>query len=514
VLLLLVLAVIVALSTSQGAEAEDSRPNVVVLMTDDQTVADMAAMSETQRLLGDRGVTFRRSYVSYPVCCPSRATLFSGQYAHSHRVMGLYPPTGGYGRFDKQESLPVWMERAGYTTAHVGKYMNGYGSDVLDDVPPGWTEWYGAVDGTTYRMWDFTLNENGERRTYGDATQAPADYQTDVYRDKAVDFIERRSRRDAPFFLSVSFLAPHHEGPAVRARAGRLVRPAPRHDGAFAGEPLPLPRGFDEADVSDKPPSVRRLPRLGAAEAARIQARYEDRLESLLAVDEAVAEIVAALERSGKLDETYILFTSDNGYMQGEHRVPSGKMLPYEPSTRVPLLLRGPGLPQGAASRALVANVDLAPTILDLAGAQPGKLLDGRSLMPLARRPGLRTRRPILHETGGQRYLPLSELDAGALPSTREVMSYQAVRTERYLYVRYRSGVRELYDMKRDPAQLESRHRDMRYRAIQKRLDGMLRRLIRCRGGACRRVAGALPEPATRPVCRAASCSPSPRAAR
>jgi len=467
--------------------AAAQRPNVVVLMTDDQTVADLEAMPRTQALLGASGVAFDRSYVSYPVCCPSRATYLSGQYAHNHRVLGLYPPTGGYGRFDSAESLPVWVERAGYHTAHVGKYMNGYGTDTPDDPPPGWSEWYGAVDTSTYRMWGFTLNENGEQRTYGTLFEEdPAEYQTDVLARKAVGVIERNAGTERPLFLSVAFLAPHHEDGGVRIATGRLVRPAPRHQGAFAGKRLPRPPGFNERDMSDKPFFLRRRPPLGRFEIQRIQSNLRARWESLLAVDEAVADIAAALEASGELEDTYLLFTSDNGYLQGEHRVPSGKMLPYDPSTRVPLLVRGPDVPEGEVSDALVGNVDLAPTVLELAGGWSTKPLDGQSLLPLAREPWRNPPRALLHETGGQRFVRRRDQDAAAgLPALRDVRNYKALRTGRWLYVEYRGGQRELYDLERDPHQLDSLHRDPATRPLRSRLHRELRRLARCAGADC-----------------------------
>ena len=348
----LLMAILVGASRSPapGAEAiaagEDRRPNVVVLMTDDQTVADLDVMPHVRRLLAAAGVTFDRSYVSYPLCCPSRATYLSGQHAHNHHVLGLYPPTGGYGRFDARGSLPVWLERAGYHTAHIGKYMNGYGSETPADPPPGWREWYGAVGYSTYRMWGYTLNENGANRSYGSPLdQDPALYQTDVLARRAVDVIARRAAAKDPLFLSVAFLAPHHEGPSIRRFGGHLVRPAPRHAGRLAAKALSLPPAFNEVDVSDKPSYIRRRPPLDAAQIDRITRNYHDRQESLLAVDEAVAEIVGALRRAGALDDTYVVFTSDNGYLQGEHRVPSGKLLPHDPSSRVPLIVAGRGCP-------------------------------------------------------------------------------------------------------------------------------------------------------------------------
>ena len=481
---------------SANAGARQSPPNVVVLMTDDETVEDMDVMPRTRELLGSNGVTFARSYVSYPVCCPSRATYLTGQYAHNHGVMGLYPPTGGYGRFDRWNSLPVWLEHAGYATAHIGKYLNGYGSQVPADVPPGWTDWHGAIDGSTYRMWGYTLNENGRRHTYGSPfVENPRLYQTDVYREKAVRFIRRRAPSQRPFFLSVAFLAPHHESASIRRFTGRLVRPAPRDEGALGARPFETSRAFDEGNVTDKPRFLRRSPlQLGAMD--RIAEHSRERQRSLLAVDDAVEAIVDALREEGELDDTYILFTSDNGYMQGEHDVPSGKMLPYDPSTRVPLLIRGPGIPHGDVSGELVGNIDLAPTILEAAGARAGKPVDGRSLLRFARHPRLSTRRPFLHETGGLRFIPVRDQDQDGTPAVRRILSYRAVRTERWLYIEYRGGARELYDLARDPSELHSHYPDPRYARVRRVLRALLHRLERCRGASCRRPAPAIPPPA------------------
>jgi N-acetylglucosamine-6-sulfatase len=487
---------------STAVRVDDPRPNIVVVMTDDQTVADLEAMPHVRRLLVAAGVSFDRSYVSYPVCCPSRATFLSGQYAHNHRVLGLHPPSGGYGRFEPRESLPVWLERAGYHTVHLGKYMNGYGGDSPADPPPGWSEWYGAVGHSTYRMWGYTLNENGANHSYGSQfDEDPRLYQTDVLARRAVDVIERRAGAPAPLFLSIAVLAPHHEGDSTRTFTGRLVRPAPRHEGLFADKPLPLPRAFNEENVSDKPSFIRRRPPLDAARIERIARRHRDRLESLLAVDEAVAEIVGALERVGALDDTYIVFTSDNGYLQGEHRIPSGKLLPYDPSSRVPLLVRGPGLPAGARSRALVGNVDLAPTILELARAEPGRLLDGQSLLPFARQPARESARPLLHETGGRRYAFGREQDAVGATTVEPVPNYEAVRTTRWLYVRYETGERELYDLRADPEQLQSLHADPRYRDVLTALQRELVRLAACAGAGCRGPAPEIPEPGAVRTC-------------
>jgi N-acetylglucosamine-6-sulfatase len=481
-----------------GAAAQETLPaarpapaNVVVLMTDDQRVADMAVMPRTRRLIGRAGVTFSRSFVSYPLCCPSRATFLTGQYAHNNHVLCLYPDCGGgVGRLDTSEYLPVWLERAGYVTAHIGKFLNGYGIERPPTVPPGWTEWYGLVDHTTYRMWGYKLHENGRTRTYGRPfVETPRLYQTDVLRNKAVSFIRRRAPAEDPFFLSVAFLAPHHESAYVQRRTRRLVRAAPRHRAAFAHATLPRTAGYNEPNVSDKPWFLGRWHGpLTPMEHLAILARSRARRASLLAVDQAVARIVNELRRAGELENTLIIFTSDNGFMQGEHRVPQGKMLAYDPSTRVPLLIRGPRIPAGRRSRALVGNVDLAPTILDLTPATSRRRLDGRSILPFARNPRLLSARPLLHETGGNGVFGRRR-EEGARGLQPRVPAWRAVRTNRWLYVSYRGGQQELYDAKRDPAQLNSLAADPRFRVRLRTLRRILGDLSRCAGLACREFA-------------------------
>jgi N-acetylglucosamine-6-sulfatase len=450
---------------------DNPRPNVITIMTDDQDAASLAAMPNVRRLLAEPGTTFVNSFVSYPLCCPSRATYLTGQYPHNHGVWSNIPPNGGYYQLRGEETLPVWLSRAGYQTAHIGKYLNQYGTRNPREVPAGWQEWYGSVDPSTYRMWGYTLNENGQLKTYGQRdVEDPALYQTDVYARKAVDYVHRKAPGDAPFFLSLAPLAIHFEA----GRAGdepspdeRDPRPAPRHRGAFADAPLPRPPSFNEADVSDKPRHIQELPRLDEAAVDQITLRHRSRLESLLAVDEAVAALVAALEAHQELANTLIIFTSDNGWMQGEHRIERGKVHPYEESARVPLVLRGPGIPAGTRSEVMVGNVDLAPTILDAAGAAAGIPLDGRSLLGAG--PPRPDGRALLIETGPGRPGPW----------------YSAIRTDRFLYVEHSSGERELYDLPRDPYQLASRHADPAYQQQVVALAGQLQRLRRCAGRTC-----------------------------
>ena len=498
-------AILVALAAGGDPGAAEDRerpPDVVLIMTDDQTVESLRVMPRTRELLAGEGTTFANSFASYPLCCPSRATLLTGQYAHNSGVLGNRPPTGGYEKLRPTagRTLPVWLARAGYETVHIGKYLNGYGAATpATEVPPGWTDWHGSVDPFTYRMWGYRLNENGVVRQFGrPRVENPALYGTDVYRDKAVAAIRSRPRSGKPLFLSVAFLAPHAE--AGLPRGGPTVRSAPRHRGRLAAEPLLRPASFDEADVSDKPPVLgEAFARLRPQQIAQIRRAYRGRLESLLAVDEAVAAIVAALRETGRLDDTLILFTSDNGFFHGEHRVPNGKYLVYEPSVRVPLIARGPEIPRGRTSRELVANVDLAATILDAAGARArGRTLDGRSLLPFARRPSRRSDRAILLETGQTADSGDLDQDGGpgvTRPTLRRIPTYRAARTERFKYVEHSTGDRELYDLRRDPDELRSVHADPDYARTLGALRRELVRLRRCKGSACRRDARRIPGP-------------------
>ena len=406
------MALALAALLTAGCDSDEERverPNVVVIMTDDQRVDEMAVLPAVRRLIVRPGAWFSRSFASFPLCCPSRATFLTGQYAHNHGVLDNRAPRGGYYKLDSTETLPVWLQRAGYETVHVGKYLNGYGTRRRREVPPGWDEWHAVIDPTTYYYRGYVLNQNG-------SVVRPRRYQTDELTSRALRFL-----RDAesPFFLSLAYLAPHDD-----RRGGRCVdsaKPAPRHAGRFAGARVPRPPSFGERDMSDKPSFLRTLP-FGPFEVGYVERQWRCRRESLLAVDEGVERIVAALRRAGELDDTLIVFTSDNGYLLGEHRLPDEKVNVYEESVRVPLAVRGPGIPAGARVADPVANVDLAPTIVAAAGAEAEIEMDGRSLIPLARHPGRHTNRPIL-------------LENLARPYESRFMPYTAVRLPR-LHVR------------------------------------------------------------------------------
>lgn len=443
-------------------------------MTDDQTVESVRVMSRLERLITARGVEFTQSIVSDPLCCPSRATYLTGQYAHNHGVLRNNPPNGGFQALDGRETLPVWLKRAGYYTAHVGKYLNFYGGG---EIPRGWEQWHGLAAEFVNRMYGYLINDDGIRSFYGDASvEDPALYQTDVLAQKAIAIVEERAGRRKPLFLSVSTLAPHAEDLDVVPEPPN-PRAAPRHAGLFSDEPLPSSPAVNEADMSDKPTFMQSLPRL-SLEGLTVQ--YQDRLRSLLAVDEMIGGIVSELREAGALRQTVLIFTSDNGFLIGEHRI-NDKLHPYEPSIRVPLMIRGPGIPKDQTRSSLVSNIDLAPTILDLAGArEEAKIpIDGRSLLPaIENRP--RTDRPVLIEAWCGTH------EACWNPAFPTLPRYQGVRSRDFTYVEHAGGESELYDLRKDPFQLESRHADPDYAEQRATLADALERLRGCEGRNCR----------------------------
>jgi N-acetylglucosamine-6-sulfatase len=478
----LAIVVLVAVAAGVAVGAKDkgnahaaatavARPNIIVLETDDQTLAEMDVLPNVRRLIGAQGVTFDNNFDSFSLCCPSRATFLTGQYSHNNGVRGNALPDGGFEKLDSTNTLAVWLQRAGYYTAHLGKYLNGYGRRNPLEIPPGWSEWRGSVDPSTYRYYGYTLNENGVLTTYC-AVPQPSCYQTDVYRDKANEIIRRRAP-SGPFFLWVAFLADHSGGPREPGDPRNQPTPDPpaRFRDKLAGTPLPQPPNFNESDVADKPLVIRRRPLITPAQRAAIQENWQQRRETLMAVDEAVASIVDTLNQTGELDKTVLIFTSDNGFFHGEHRIRTGKVLHYEESTHLPLLMRwtgNPALPRGVHRKQLVMNIDDAPTIVAAAGATPGRVMDGTSLLPLWRDGGREAGRDLLIDN---------------MPGPTH---FDAIRTRQFKYVEHQNGDRELYDLAQDPYELQSQHANPAFDAIKAALAARLHNLVSCAGATCR----------------------------
>jgi N-acetylglucosamine-6-sulfatase len=447
-----------------------ARENVVVIMTDDQTAASLSTMQNVNNLLAADGTKFDQAVDSFPLCCPSRATNLTGQYAHNHGVLHNEPPFGGFLQLDGTNTLPLWLQNAGYRTMHVGRYLNGY--EPKYGIPQGWTDWVGLPHSAAFNYVAWKAFDHGVVRSYPDA-QHPGEYLTDFETRKAVELIDQASPGDQPFYLNLWYTAPHRGAPRDPddpARPG-TPSPAPRHRDAFAGVRMPRPPSFNEKNMYDKPQVVADRPRLSHEFAAGIEENWRQENEALMAVDEGVAQIVEALRRDGELDNTLIVFLSDNGFMHGEHRALAEKVLPYEESIRIPLVMRGPGVPRGRVDDRLVANVDVPSTILDATDAAPGRIQDGRSLLELLADPGAEWGREILIENGR---------GANGVPA------YRGIRNYRFLYVEHRTtGELELYDLVKDPYELQSVDGHEQYARVQHDLHMRLRELVHCVGVNC-----------------------------
>ncbi len=477
-----------------GVEVSKSvdQPNLLMIMTDDQTVEAMRVLTAVNARIGGEGTTFTNSVTSYPLCCPSRATYYSGQYAHNNGVLWNALPTGGFTRFeDWDTAFPAALQKAGYHTAHVGKYLNGYGVGNPTEIPAGWDDFRALIDPSTGRYFGFSINDNGVIDTYDEDDKTL--YQTDVLTDLALEQIDEGEASDAPWLVNVSYLAPHakfgytlkkyRENPSIvrddieqANTAFNIISPtpAPRDEGKFADEPLPEKANFGSSTAGQVVPPWR--PEIDAARTEDITRNYQAELESLLAVDEGVNRLLDRLDQLGVADDTLVVFTSDNGYFHGEHREYQGKYYPWEESLAVPLLIRGPGVAKGVEVDSVVANVDLGPTILDVADATQLRQMDGRSLAPLMANPAVAWDRPILLE--------------GFQPPAPFRPQYQGIRTNRYSYIEYTGGGlqgTELYDLKTDPEQLTNLVLDPERAPMVSEMAQLVTDLRQCAGPVCDR---------------------------
>lgn len=413
---------------SAGTPAErDLRWNVVVIVTDDQTFDsiphDPPVMPYLQRAAADPAehwVTFSEAFANTPLCCPSRATLLTGRYAHHHGVL-----TNDDGSvLDEFSTVAAWVDKSGYHTGLVGKYLNGYPFGRAPFVPAGWDRWWAKAQGPVSTLYyGYTLIEQGSPARFGGEE---GDYATDVLADRAVEFV-REAPPDEPFLLWFAPTAPHP--PWV---------PAPRDEGDLADLPMTPAPSVGELDVTDKPAWVRDLPPLDPSQREALVRAHRRSFETLLAVDDALRAIVAALKERGDLDRTLIVFASDNGYSFGEHRW-IAKRCPYEECTRVPLLVRFPPA-AGRTDQTPVSTVDLAPTIAELAGIEPPESVDGASLVPLLVGEPLEGAGTVYSEWVGDDDVP----------------AWWQVRTADFAYIELGTGERELYDLRVDPFELEN----------------------------------------------------------
>lgn len=458
--------------------APNERPNIILITTDDQAASDMAWMPKTRAAMGGFGASFSDAISPHPLCCPARAEILTGQYAHNN---GVYANRGIYGGYpaleDPDNTIATWLQNAGYRTAFTGKFLNEY-DWATHGRPAGWDMWDPTIVGT-YDYYNYTQANDGSPQTYDDT------YITDYVAQKSRRMISRWADGPEPFFLWASYVAPHNvcDSEIDGLRCGTPPLSEPEYATAYAGtrNPAEAKPSFNEKKVKDKPKLIRKQ---SIKDPGDLNALFLSRIRALASVDDAVADTVAALGEAGELDNTVIIFTSDNGWLMGEHRF-RGKRVHYEESVRVPLYLRGPGVPVGVSIRRSASILDIAPTLVGLAGAQAGRLMDGASLFGQLTQPAESDRQTRLVQAGNL----TNEVGA-------TFWDYRGVREKRYSYVRWASGFIELYDRKRDPYQLHNVAEDDRYKSIRKQLRKRLAVLRPCAGTTqCYRNFGTLPRP-------------------
>jgi N-acetylglucosamine-6-sulfatase len=444
------------------AQTVPPQPNIVFILTDDMRKDDLKYMPKTKALLQNAGMTFQNAFVPNPICCPSRSTIMRGQYAHNTQVWAnTDSSTGGWEAYHARgyegHNVATTLKAAGYRTALIGKYLNHYQQTTK---PPGWDEWFATLDPSTYNYFNYDINNNGTVTHFG---SSDSDYKTDVLSGQTDAFISNSASQGEPFFAYVAPVAPHL--PAT---------PASRDAHTYDGIRGPRLRSFDERNVSDKPSWIRQRPRLTAAQIAEIDKRHENRVESLQAVDDLVEGVVDTLKKPASdgsipLDNTYIFFTSDNGFFHGEHRIPWEKYRPYEQDIRVPLLVRGPSIGAGSTTGKLALNTDYLPTFARLAHTSKPTYVDGRSLRSVLDGSATNWRHAILVEG----------------PQYKTVPPYRGIRTldgtTQQKYVEYRgSSEKEMYYLGVDPHELANKTSPSA--GLATRLDA----LRVCKGDTCR----------------------------
>jgi arylsulfatase A-like enzyme len=455
-----------------GGRALASRPNIVFVLTDDlawNLVRFMPHVLAMQRA----GETFSNYFVTDSLCCPSRASILSGRFPHDTRVFDNSPPEGGYSVFhdrgEERTTFAAALQRVGYRTALMGKYLNGYQPAATNggasrNVPPGWSEW--DVAGNGYPEYGYKMNSDGHVRSYGYAAK---DYLTNVIARKGLGFIDRAAAQRQPFMLELATFAPHSP-----------FTPAPPDSAAFPGLRAPRSPAFNKVG-SNEPAWLRNFVPLDAAQISSIDQKFRRRAQAVQAVDRMIGQIEAELAAKGLAHNTYIVFSSDNGLHMGEHRLLPGKLTAFDSDIKVPLVVTGPGVPAGRTVTQMTENVDLCPSFEELAGAPVPGSVDGHSLVALLHGRAVSDwRTEILVEHHGR------VLDAGDpdLPTqgSGNPPSYEAIRTARSLYVEYGTGEREYYDLRRDPFELRNIVDELP-RSRLRRLHRTLLRIEQCHGG-------------------------------
>jgi N-acetylglucosamine-6-sulfatase len=481
-LALLVVGILAAVMLSPGhgspprADGAAARPpNVVFVLTDDLAWNLVKYMPRVQALQR-RGMTFSRYFVTDSLCCPSRSSIFTGRFPHDTGVFTNMGADGGFQTFlNRGWESRTWataLQPLGYRTGMMGKYLNGY-LPRTRHIPPGWTSW--DVAGNGYPEFNYNLLEDGRIVHYA---SAPSDYLTDVLARKGAAFVDQAANARRPFTLELATFAPHAP-----------YTPAPRDANAFPGLRAPRPPSFNRANVNP-PPWLKGHQPLTAAQIAGIDAAFRKRAQAVRAVDDLIGRIQGRLRARGLAQNTYIVFSSDNGYHMGEHRLTPGKLTAFETDIRVPLIVTGPDVVAGRNVARVTENVDLYPTFVRLGRAGASPFADGKSLLPLLRgQPAPSWRDAALVEHHGPDFGVEAGPDA-AQAGSGNPSTYEALRLQHAVYVEYANGEREYYDLRSDPYELTNTYPELSPSQAEV-LHSQLARLESCSGAAnCQSAAG------------------------
>ena len=460
-----------------------THPNIVFVLTDDLSW-DLVRYMPHVRALERRGMTFTNYTVDDSLCCPSRASIFSGKFSHDTHVYSNAAPSGGFYRFhrlgEENSTFATSLLSAGYRTALFGKYLNQYhpGPDSVNSlitgayVPPGWSSWGGIGNG--YPEYDYAMAAGHAVDYYG---SLPQDYLTSVLQRRAAHFIRADPTHRRPFMLEVATFAPHF--PYI---------PAPADVGKFRGIQVPRTPAFDRTP-SPAPSWLRNRPPLTPSALRKIQHAYQLRVEDMQSVDRMIGGLERAVRRSGQAKNTVFVFSSDNGYHMGQYRLNPGKQTAFDTDIRVPLVVAGPRIPAHSVNSDLVENIDLRPTFEALAGATTSADVDGHSFVPLLDGHPEPWRKYALVE---HRFDSRNKADPDeqSVYLGQDPPSYTAIRSKNFAYITYASGEHEYYDIARDPYELHNLGPSLSPARIAA-LNRIRTALVNCHGGvACWQAGG------------------------
>lgn len=428
-------------SAGEGGAAVElpRRANVILVLTDDLSW-DVVEHMPTVKLMQQRGVTFSNYFVTDSLCCPSRTSMMTGKYPHNTGVFTNSGDDGGYAAYlahgNDPQTFAVTMKAAGYRTALLGKFLNGYDPQEAGRAM-GWTDWH--VAGHGYKEFDYYLNENGKKNYYG---KADDEYMTDVLSQIAQGIVTAKD--DSPFLIEIATFAPHSP-----------YTPAPRHETLFLDLEYPQTPAYLARPGPAAPAWLKALPALPQEEIDRMRGLYRKRIQSVQAVDEMIATLFEKLKETGQDRDTYVFFASDNGFHMGEHSMRPGKQTAFDTDIHVPLIVVGPGVPAGVTVDEIAQNIDLCSTFAELGDTAPPAKADGRSLVPLMLgRPVPSWRNVALvehHDSEFDPNDPDADTDVTETPPT-----YHALRTASTVYVEYVGGDVEYHDLTNDPYELKN----------------------------------------------------------